>query len=174
MHLDTLSLQGAANGPVPALRVGAVVAVPGNERGVARTGEGGEAVLGGAAQEDKTRAGRFEPPLEVAEARVEEPEPRMRLAVAREEPVVENEQGGELVRPPAGGRERRVVLDPQIAPEPVNDAHRALLAFGSPAYRESKGSTTTRGCSRSRERVEPTGSDDFTAFVLQSPGLPGR
>ena len=39
--------------------------------------------------------------------------------------------------------------------------------------RESRSSTTTRGCSRSREGVDPTGSDDFAAFVLQPPGFPG-
>ena len=50
----------------------------------------------------------------------------MRFAMPAKQRVVQDEHGCELARPPACGGERRVVLDAEIAPEPVNDPHRGV------------------------------------------------
>ena len=115
-HVDPISRKGAANRPVAALRVGAVVAVPRDERRLAGTRERGQRTVRGAPEDDEPGAGRIELVREVTEASVEKPEPRMRTAVPAKQRVVEDEHGHELARPGTGRRERAVVLGAQIAP----------------------------------------------------------
>lgn len=47
----------------------------------------------------------------------------MRVAVPREQGVVQHEHRRQCIGPPTGVRKRRVVRDPQIASEPVNYPH---------------------------------------------------
>ena len=122
-HLDPFSFEGPANGDVTPLRVGTVVPIPGHERCAARAGESRKPTTRVAAQDDETRSPLLELPREVVQARIEEPEPGMRLAMPPEEGVVENEHRNEHARPRAGRRERGVVFEAEITSEPVNDPH---------------------------------------------------
>ena len=54
----------------------------------------------------------------------------MRLAMSPEQHVVENEPRGERLSPLAGRGKPRGVLDPKIAPVPVNYPHCSLLPSG--------------------------------------------
>ena len=119
-HLDSVPLEGAANRPIAALGVRAVVAVPGDERRLARPGERGEGAVRCALEDDEPGAGRVERAREVEEARMQKAEAWMRLAMPPNERVVKNEHRGQLMPPAACRGERGVVLDPKIAPEPVN------------------------------------------------------
>ena len=51
----------------------------------------------------------------------------MRIAMPLEKDLVEHEHRHDLASPGAGRRERGVVLDPEVASEPVNHPHRSLV-----------------------------------------------
>ena len=122
-HFDPVAFQGIANGPVPALRVRTVVAVPRHERCLACAGEGRQAVLRSATHDDEPGPRGFERGGEVAEAGVQEPETRMGLSMRFEQRVVQYEYGHQRTGPPAGSGERGVVPDAEIVSEPVDGSH---------------------------------------------------
>ena len=64
-HLDSVPLQCAANRPIAALRVGAVVAIPRDERRFARAGERGQGAVWGTPEDDGRGTGRIEVVREV-------------------------------------------------------------------------------------------------------------
>ena len=104
--------------------------------GVGLTGERRDLVLGRAAPDDQPAVAPAQRRVEVGEALEQELRTRARCMAAVEQAVVEAEHRHEMVGTGAGRVERRLVVDPQVAPEPEQRGHPSRRATA--ARRKSK------------------------------------
>ena len=137
-HPHTVAFQGGTNLPIPALRIRAVVPVPGHQRRLAGPCKSRQATIGGAPHDDEPGSGGLQRRGEVLDALAQKPETRMRLAMPIEQRIVEHEHRCQCLGLPAGCGECGIVGEAQVASEPVDGSHGGML--GSPGDPNLRGS----------------------------------